>query len=220
MGSHMIDFKIFKDSFGTKEMRKVFNEENFIQKVLNVESALARSQAKLNIIPKEVATEITNKAYVDNIDMESLERDIKSSKHPLVPIIKQLENLCKDDYGQYIHLGATTQDIIDTVTILQIKEAHDMILKELRKVQEVLIDITGTHRKTVMAGRTHRQQALPITFGYKTAVWLEEINRHIDRLIHIKQDLFVGQLAGAVGTLASFEKGGLSLQKEFMKELD
>src|SRR5699024_11793065 len=106
----MIDFKIFRDSFGTERMRNVFNEKSFIQKTLDVEAALANSQAKLKIIPQEVADEINIKACVDNINMESLEKAIKSSKHPLVPIIKQLEELCQKDFGQYIHLGATTQD--------------------------------------------------------------------------------------------------------------
>jgi len=215
----MIDFKIFRDSFGTERMRNVFNEKSFIQKTLDVEAALANSQAKLKIIPQEVADEINIKACVDNINMESLEKAIKSSKHPLVPIIKQLEELCQKDFGQYIHLGATTQDIIDTETVLQIKEAYNITLEELRKIQNDLFHLTNQHKKTVMIGRTHRQQAIPITFGYKTAVWLEEINRHIDRFKKIKSNLLVGQLAGAVGTLASFKEGGLELQKEFIKEI-
>lgn len=220
MGSHTIDSKLYRDLFGTEEMRNIFNEKNFIQKIMDVESALANSQAKLGIIPKEASIEIASKAYVENIDIELLEKSIKSSKHQLVPVLKQLEGLCKNDYGQYIHLGATTQDITDTVTILQIKEAHNIILNELKEVQIDLLKLTEAHKNTVMPGRTHRQHALPITFGYKTAIWLEEINRHIDRFVNLKENLFVGQLGGAVGTLASFKKDGIELQKLFMEELD
>src|SRR5690625_2089105 len=110
MGSHMIDFKLFRSSFGTERMRKVFDEESFLQKTLDVEVALVNSQAELEIVPQSVADNIARKAKVENIDLERLEKDIGASKHPLVPITKQIEELCEDESGQYIHLGATTQD--------------------------------------------------------------------------------------------------------------
>ncbi|PWA07787.1 adenylosuccinate lyase [Pueribacillus theae] len=219
MGSHMIDFRLFRDSFGTEEMRKVFAEDSFVQKLLDAESALARAEAKLNIIPKEAADEISEKAKIKNINYDELEMEIKTAKHPLVPLIRQLESVCANNYGQYIHLGATTQDIIDTATILQVKEAHEIIMLQLEQLQEELMKLAKKHRDTPMPGRTHRQHALPITFGYKTSVWLEEVNRHIDRLDHVKSILFVGQLAGAVGTLASFKKEGFKVQEIFMNEL-
>src|SRR5690625_5233872 len=186
MGSHMIDFKLFRNSFGTGKMRKVFNEESFLQKTLDVEVALAKAQAKLNIIPKSVADEIEQKAKVENLNVEKLEKDIGKAKHPLVPILKQVEEICENEAGQYIHLGATTQDIIDTVTVLQLKEAYFIILEELKLVQDQLLFLAEKHKSTIMAGRTHRQQALPITFGYKVAIWLEEFNRHIERMLQIK----------------------------------
>lgn len=219
MGSHMIDSNLFRDLFGTEKMRIVFSEESFIQKTLDVEAALARAEAKLSIIPKAAADEISNKAKIENIDLVKLEKEIKNVKHPLVPLIRQLEKACDNGNGEYIHLGATTQDIIDTVTVLQVKEAFFIIMEELEKLQEVLLTLTETYRETPMPGRTHRQHAVPLTFGYKVAVWLEEINRHIERLENVKPILFVGQLAGAVGNLQSIKKDGFKLQELFMKEL-
>lgn len=219
MGSHMIDFKLFRDSFGTEEMREIFDEDNFVKKILEVEIALAKAEAKLGIIPQEAADEIANKAKLENIDYDKLERDIKNAKHPLVPILRQIEKACDNDYGQYIHLGATTQDIIDTAYVLMMKEAYEIIKRDLFSLQAELLNLAQIHRNTLMPGRTHGQHALPITFGYKVSIWLDEVNRHIERLKLIESKLFVGQLAGAVGTLASFDKEGFKVQEAFMKEL-
>lgn len=210
---------LFKNSFGTEEMRKIFSEKNLVQKWLDVEAALARAEARLGIIPNEAAEEITLKAKVSHMDLEAMGKEITEISHPIVPMVRQLTDACDNDYGQYVHWGATTQDIMDSANILQLKEVIAILERDILSIQKALIHLIEKHKYTVMAGRTHGQQALPITFGYKAAVWLDEINRSSNRLTEMKDRLLVGQFSGAVGTLASITENGLELQEEIMKEL-
>lgn len=211
---------LFKNLFGTEEMRKVFSEENLVQKWLDVESALARSEAKLGIIPREAAEEITKKSKVENMNLESMGKEITEISHPIVPMVRQLTDVCENGYGQYVHWGATTQDIMDSANVLQLKEVIVILERDIAAIQKALISLIENHKNVVMAGRTHGQQALPITFGYKVAVWLDEVNRSSNRLTEMKDRLLVGQFSGAVGTLASITEKGIELQEEIMKELD
>lgn len=220
MGSHIIDSKLFRDFFGTSELRHIFSDEYLIQRWLDVEAALARAEARLNIIPKEAANEITRKANIENINIEEMEMEIKRTDHPIVPLIRQLEKECDNDFGQYVHWGATTQDIMDTAVTLQIKDSFKIINQYIIELRRILLNLTETHLYTLMPGRTHGQHALPITFGYKVSVWLEEINRHYERLDSIKDKLFVGQFSGAAGTLASLKKDGFKVQELLMEELE
>lgn len=220
MGSAVYDSILFKDSFGTEEMREIFSEENLVQKWLDVEAALARAEARLGIIPQEAADEITKKAKVENLDLDKLGKEMAEISHPIVPMIRQLTNVCDYGYGQYIHWGATTQDIMDTANVLQIKEALDIYERNINTIQNILIEMVKDTKDVVLAGRTHGQHGLPITFAYKAAVWLEEVNRSADRFLELKERILVGQFSGAVGSLASIKEKGLELQVEIMKELD
>lgn len=219
MSAAIYDSVLFANLFSTEEMRNVFSEESLVQKWLDVEAALARAEARLGIIPEEAAQEITKKADVKNMDLSRMGEEIQHTSHPIVPLIRQLASVCDKDYGQYVHWGATTQDIMDSANVLQIKEAIELIEDYIRSIQEELLRLVQEHRKTVLAGRTHGQHALPVTFGYKAAVWLEEMNRHAQRLSQIKDRLLIGQFSGAVGTLASIRKDGLKLQEYIMEEL-
>jgi 3-carboxy-cis,cis-muconate cycloisomerase len=134
-------------------------------------------------------------------------------------LIRALQKACVGDAGQYAHWGATTQDIMDTGVVLQIKEAFEIIFRDLRENEELLLNLAERRKNTVMAGRTHGQHALPITFGYKVAVWTSELRRHIERLKECRKRLFVGQFAGAVGTLASLGEVGLKIQSLMMDDL-
>lgn len=134
-------------------------------------------------------------------------------------MIRALQSVCDGDAGEYIQWGATTQDIMDTATILQLKEAHKLVLSDTLKIQSTLMELAQRHRSTRMAGRTHGQQALPITFGYKVAVWLAEVHRNIERLQACRERLLVGQFSGAVGTLASLGEDGFEVQELLMKKL-
>ena len=219
MASHVIDSVLFKDLFGSEEMRQVFSDESLVQRWLDVEAALARAEARLGIIPKEAADEITRKARVQYMDLAEIKRQIDATYHPIVPLIRVLQRACAGEAGEYIHWGATTQDIMDTAAILQLKEAHALISGGLREIAEVLRGLAAKHKDLVMMGRTHGQHALPITLGYKIAVWLSEVARHQERLEQCRGRVLVGQFAGAVGTLASLGERGLEVQRLMMEDL-
>ncbi len=184
-----------------------------------MEAALARAQAKLGIIPAAYANEISKKARVELIDMDELKRGIDKTTHPLMPLVRVFRTVCAGDAGEFIHWGATTQDIMDTGLVLQIKESLELVEPCLSAVNKTLKHMASEHKDTVMAGRTHGQHALPITFGYKVAVWQKEIARHLTRLEQVKKRVLIGQFGGAVGTLASMGFGGLEVQELMFREL-
>jgi adenylosuccinate lyase len=215
----MIDSPLFGGLFTTEEMRKVWSDETTIQKWLYVEAALARAEAKLGIIPKKHAQEITRKARVELIDMEEMKRQLFHTHHPIMPLIRGLQKACSRQAGEFIHWGATTQDIMDTGAVLQLRDANDLIVRDLKETYRLLARIAKKYKNTVQAGRTHGQHALPITFGYKVAVWASEIKRHLQRIKDLSPRLFQGQFAGAVGTLASIGAPGFKLQKLMFADL-
>ncbi|HHV78754.1 MAG TPA: adenylosuccinate lyase [Firmicutes bacterium] len=219
MSAHMIDSYLFGHVVSTDDMREVWDEKNNVQKLLDVEAALARAEASLGIIPKEAAEEICRKAKLEFISLEEVRNGIRKTGHSLVPLLRSLEKACEGDWGQYIHYGATTQDIRDTAMMLQVKEARAIILKDLEGFKQTLSETVRKYAETPMAGRTHGQQALPITFGYKAAVWLDEVTRHIERLKESEHRLLVGNLSGAVGTYASFGPIGPEIEKRVMEQL-
>jgi 3-carboxy-cis,cis-muconate cycloisomerase len=219
MSASVIESSLFKDIFGTDEMRKIWDDLNTVQKWLDVEAALARAQAKLGIIPAAYANEISKKARVELIDMDELKRGIDKTTHPLMPLVRVFRTVCAGDAGEFIHWGATTQDIMDTGLVLQIKESLELVEPCLSAVNKTLKHMASEHKDTVMAGRTHGQHALPITFGYKVAVWQKEIARHLTRLEQVKKRVLIGQFGGAVGTLASMGSGGLEVQELMFREL-
>lgn len=219
MASTMIDSKIFGDWFGRAEMRNIFSDEHRLQCWLDVEAALARVQAKLGMIPGEAAAEISAKAKVANLNLKEFKREADQTVHPIMPLIWGLKRVCQKEYGEYIHWGATTQDIMDTGMILQIKAAATIIFQDLGAIAEILKNLAQKYRSTPMAGRTHGQHALPLTFGFKVAVWLAEVRRHLQRWEQSRARILVGNLSGAVGTHAAMGAWGIKVQKEVMEEL-
>jgi 3-carboxy-cis,cis-muconate cycloisomerase len=220
MPAHVTESVFFKDIYGTDSMRSVFGDESLIQYWLDVESALARVQAEMGIIPTEAAEEITRKARAGNLDFADMALEMEKTSHPIVPLIRALQRICDGDTGQYIHWGATTQDITDTGIILQLRDAIGLIQDDLEVMEGALLDLARTHRNTVMPGRTHGQHALPITFGYKVAVWAAEVRRHLERIEQARPRILVGQFAGAVGTLASVSADGMEIQRRLLSELN
>jgi adenylosuccinate lyase len=202
MSVSVFDMISLQHLWSSDELREIFSEENRIQKWLDFEAALATAQAKLGIIPQAAAEAIVAKAHVDNIDIPKMAAEIRRIKHSLVPMLKQLQAHA-GDHGEWLHYGATTQDVLDTGVVLQLKQAHAIYLRDIRAVGRALARLAATHRDTVMVGRTHGVQALPITFGHKCAIWLDEISRHYTRLREAEPRVFVGMLVGAVGTQAS-----------------
>lgn len=219
MSSTMINSRIFGDWFGSAQMREIFTDEYRLQCWLDVEAALARVQAKLGMIPEEAAEEISAKAKVTNLHLEEFKKEADRTVHPLMPLIWGLQRVCRKEYGEYIHWGATTQDIMDTGMVLQIKEAAGLIFEELKEIEQILKDLAQRHRFTLMPGRTHGQHALPITFGFKVAVWLAEVRRHLQRWAESRSRVLVGNLSGAVGTHAAMGSLGIKVQEGVLEEL-
>lgn len=219
MGSHIFDSKLYGGGFAPPEIASIFTDENRVQKWFDVEVALAEAQAELGIIPKDAAAEIRRKAKVELVDVAEIGKGIAQTAHPIVPALRALEHVCEGGAGEYIHYGATTQDIMDTGIILQIKQAWPALMRDLRAIREALAKEAKKHRDTVMVGRTHGQQALPITYGYKLAVWVDEIDRHVERCAETEKRVFVGNITGAVGTMASFGPKGIEMQALALKKL-
>ncbi len=214
-----IDSPLFGDLWSTAEMRAIWSDATMVQRWLDVEAALARAEAALGIVPKAHADEITAKARVELLDLAEMKRQLAHAKHPIMPLIRCLQAVCEPAAGESIHWGATTQDIMDTGLVLQLRAAHAVVVRDLERIAALLADLARRHRTTVQAGRTHGQQALPITFGYKVAVWTAEVRRHLERLAQMALRVFRGQFAGAVGTLASIGPRGLELQARLCAEL-
>ncbi len=194
---------LLKNAYGTEEMRSVWDERNMVQKWLDVEAAIAGAQKELNLIPNEVADEIIAKCTVDQLSPEMILEIKANARHLIVSFIKAFENMC-GPAGEYFHLGATTQDILDMGCILQIREAYTIIVRDLIELEKVLIGLAKQHKETVMMGRTHAQHAAPLTFGFKVAIWASEISDHIERLSECARRLFKSSISGAVGSNASF----------------
>jgi len=217
--THLLDSRIYRDLFGTPEMRDIFSDESLVQTWLDVEAALARSQAAAGIIPGRAADEIARQARAKHIDLDALKEQTEVVGYPILPLVRMLASRCGDGAGEFIHWGATTQDIMDTATVLQLRRVHRILTRDLTRLVAAAADLAARYRDTPMAGRTHGQQALPITFGFKAAVWVAELARHQDRLAAVSTRLFVGQLAGAAGTLAALGPDGLDVQERMMTEL-
>jgi 3-carboxy-cis,cis-muconate cycloisomerase len=219
MPATIIDSTIFGDIFSTAAMRRVWSDENRTQKYLDVEAALARVQARLGIIPQAAADEIVRNCTIGKIDLAKLKAQTERIGYPVLGVVSQLNALCRDRLGEYCHWGATTQDITDTATVLQIREALDLVEADLQAVSASLAELARKHRDTPMIGRSNLQQAVPVTFGYKMAGLLSAIERHRERLAQLRPRVLVGEFAGAAGTLASLETGALETQEGLMKEL-
>jgi 3-carboxy-cis,cis-muconate cycloisomerase len=219
MSSTVFDSILYRDMFGTAEMRAIFSDTGFLARCLDVEAALARAQAGLGMIPAAAASEISAKAKPAILDLERLRRETEVVGYPILPLVKQLAAACAGEAGRYVHWGATTQDIMDSALVLQLRAALDLVETELAAVSAALEALARRYRDTLMAGRTHLQQALPITFGFKAAVWRAPIERHRERLAQLRPRVLVGQFGGAAGTLASLGDQGLAVRAALMREL-
>ena len=219
MPSTPFDSALFRDFFGTAAMRALFADEALIGRYLEVEAALARAQADLGIIPEAAARDINAKAKSGMIDVERLRVETERVGYPILPLVRQIAERCADGFGEYAHWGATTQDIMDCAVVLQVRDALAMVEGELIAIGDALAKLAADHRDTAMAGRTHLQHALPITLGYKAAVWLSAIDRHRARLMELKPRVLVAQFGGAAGTLASLGDKGLEVRKGLAREL-
>jgi 3-carboxy-cis,cis-muconate cycloisomerase len=219
MPATIIDSKVFGDIFSTPEMREIFSDERRVQYYLDIEAALARVQARLGVIPQEAADEIVRHCRVDHIDMAKLKIQTQRIGYPVLGVVQQLVAACKDGLGEWCHWGATTQDITDTATVMQIRAALEIVERELEAIAAALAELARRYRDTPMAARSNLQQAVPITFGYKAAVLLAGFRRHLARLKELRPRVLVGEFGGAAGNLSSLGSAGFEVQAALMAEL-
>jgi 3-carboxy-cis,cis-muconate cycloisomerase len=209
--------------FSTPSLRHIFSESQFVQAMLDVEAALTRVLAAQKIIPSDAVAAIEACCKAEKINIPKLIDDAAAAGNLAIPLVKQLTHCVAQqnaDSARYVHWGATSQDIIDTATILQLRRALHLIEKDIAVFSETLAALAKKHSHTVMMGRTWMQHALPVTFGLKVAAWLDAVHRHQDRLSDCQSRLFVLQFGGAAGTLASLGDQGLVVAHLLAKELD
>src|SRR5215469_6285970 len=214
----VLDSILFRDAFGTEPMRNVFSDFALVSRYVEVEVALAHAEARCGVIPPAAAEEIERRADAAALDFDLLRRETDIVGYPILPLVHQLARQC-GEAGRYLHWGATTQDIMDTAVVLQLRAGLQIIDEDIAALRGILADLSRRYRDTPMAGRTHLQQALPVTFGYKTAIWLAMFDRHAERLAQLKPRVLVGQFAGAAGTLASLGDKGFDVQEALCAEL-
>ncbi len=219
MVSTVFDSFYLKDRFGTSAMRDIWNDRATLQRWLDVEVALARVEAELGLIPEKAALQIARAARIEKLDLPALKKAFDETWNPVVPLVDELRKKISKRSAGFVHWGATSKNIFDTGLMLQVRSSYDVVETHLWSVADRLAELAETHRDTVMAGRTHGQHALPVTLGFKAAVWLDELLRNEERLEDSRRRVLVGEFGGAVGTLASLGKNGLRVQKRLMEQL-
>jgi adenylosuccinate lyase len=212
MTIHPIDYR-----YGTVEMKHVWSQENRLAKLLNIEAALALAQADMGLIPADAAEIIYES--INSVKAERVEEIEAEIHHDMMAVVVAISENCRDNAGKWVHFGATSNDILDTATALQIRDAIEIFEDKLKVLLRNLVDQAETHKHTVCCGRTHGQIGIPTTYGLRFAIWASEISRHLDRLNQLALRVIVGKMTGAVGTQAAFGKSGILVQKLTMQHL-
>jgi 3-carboxy-cis,cis-muconate cycloisomerase len=216
----MLNAMLVEPLFGDAWIAELFSESHYVACLLDVEVALARAQASLGVIPAAAADQIARAAAKLPVNLAAIHAGVEQSSIPTIELVKQLRAAVGSDYAAHVHWGATSQDIMDTALILQLRGAIAHLEAIMQLLVNNLANRARAHRYTVMAGRTHAQQAVPITFGLKVAGWLAPLLRQRERLNELKARLLVVQFGGAAGTLASLGDDGLAVQAALARELD
>jgi len=199
-------------------MRGIFEEEARVQKMLDVEAALAWAHGEVGNIPRRDAEKIVAAASLKHVKLSRVKEIEREIRHDVASLVRALAEACGPS-GAYVHLGATSYDIVDTANALQFKDALGLIEKRLDAFEKILMGKALKYKATLMVGRTHGQHALPITLGFKFAVWMREISRHIQRLRQCKERVLVGKMSGAVGTQAGLGTHAMKIQELVMQKL-
>lgn len=219
MSVHPIDSLIFGPAWGRDELRVLFTDEGRTRGWCEVLAVLAEEEAALAIIPADAVAEIARVLRGEPPDLDEVRRGTAETGHSLLGLIRAQARRCRDGAGEWICWGATVQDVTDTWYAQSLLAVADRAGSDLAILESDLLGLARSHRSTPMLGRTHGQAGLPITFGYKAAVWVDEIRRHRQRLGELRPRLGVGQLAGGVGTLSGYGPRGLELQARVMARL-
>ena len=213
-----LDSNIFGPLFSDDEISQLLCDQAFVKALVEVEIALAQAEARVGVIPASAAEQIS-KAQADKIDIAALAKGMARSGFPIIALVQELRKQVDAEAAPFVHWGATTQDIMDSACVLQLRRTIELLRKRIGEIARSLSTLADKHRATVLAGRTHSQQALPITFGLKVAGWLAPLLRHAERLDEIVPRLFVVQFGGAAGTLAALGDKGLAVTQALADEL-
>ncbi len=219
MALHIFDSVIYGNDFGNKEIKEIFSEESIVQDWIDFEVVLAQAQGERGVIPKEAAAEIKAKGSTKYVTVKRVGEIYSQTMLSSVAMIRAFKEVCDKGYGEYIHYGATSQDIFDTTLAYRIKKTMAYFEKTLKEIQQILNQMAKTHCNTIMAGITHGQHALPVTFGFTAAIWSEMIDGHIQRIQEARKRILVGTVSGAVGNYASFERVGIKDCLEMEKQV-
>ena len=208
------------DNASASPIAQIFSEQGRFERYLTFEITLAEIEAELGLIPEEAAREIVRVATLDTLDLDRLKADTERTGYPIAPMVRQLTAACGGDLGQYVHWGSTTQDVMDTGLVMQIRDSLVSIEDDLKHLARCLADLAERHRDTLMVARTFGGHALPFTFGAKVARWLSSVCRHLERLEQLRPRVLVGEFGGAVGTLASFGEHGTEVRTRLLARLE
>lgn len=217
--SHIVDSMFFGDGYSTQEVQEIFCDLTRMQRWLDVEVTLAECQGELGIIPQEAAQQLAEKGKLEFMDLDKIQGDIVKTKHSLLPLLWAWQELVDKESGQYVHYGATTQDILDTAQVLEVRDVIHIVERDLNDIIQILTRLAQKYENLVMVGRTHGQHALPTTLGLKIAVWADECARNYERLQVCKKNVLVSQLFGGVGTMSALSNQGLLLVQRFSERL-
>lgn len=218
-GASAFDSFYLQDRYGSKAMRDIWSDHAMVQAWLDCEAALALAESDVGIVPQAAAREIARAAKVTNVDLKAMRAEFDQTWNPVLPLVNALRARLSQKAACWVHWGATSKNIMDTGSALQIKATYGVIEAGLDRIERALVVLARKHRDTLMAARTHGQQAIPVTFGYKVAVWIDDIRRQRERLLESKKRVLVCEFGGAVGTMAATGKIGLKIQERFAKRL-
>ena len=208
---HPIDYR-----YGTPEMKRIWSEESKIKRMIRVEIALLRALSKVGYFEMDISEVKRKTLSIKPEDVKAIEDVIK---HDIMALVKAISNQLSEEEARWVHFGATSNDIIDTATATQLRDSVKILELKLKKLALLLSERANEFKEVICLGRTHGQAALPITYGFRFALWAAEITRHYQRLQQLKERLLVGQLSGAVGTQAAFGEKGFEIEKEVMRLL-
>jgi 3-carboxy-cis,cis-muconate cycloisomerase len=210
---------IFAPLFGDDEVAKLLDDQAQVRALVEVETALARAEERLGVIPSSAAEQISKAVSPERIDIAALAKGTLRSGFPIIALVQEIRRLVGTEAAAYVHWGATTQDIMDTACVLQLRSVIKLFENRLAELARRMEQLADRHRRTILAGRTHGQQALPVSFGLKVASWLAPLIRHAERLNEISPRLLVVQFGGAAGTLAALGDKGLAVMQALAEEL-